>query len=222
MNRNNLRYNRVFRKLFEKNSKTEDKNTVYLKDILIPLFSAMAAIFFQQFFFESNKIAESRIELHKENLKTQTPIINRILAFTYKYELTTMFYSTVERHQIVYVDSVTGKVIKKTEKYVDVTKDTVSITVPSFIIHSYKRNKFTNDLETIKKQSDLLDHNIYVSFDVLLDFLEENKFPDLKNTNEIIKSSWRDEKIQKKWQELLQKLRTDCVTKLDEFENSSS
>src|ERR1700758_3345639 len=107
MKNNQFRHNRLFRQFLEKQNNSSNNKTVYLKDVLIPLITAILAVGLNQFFFESNRITESNIEIHKESLKNQRPVLNRILAFTYKYDVTTMIYYTIPVHHYIYIDEKT-------------------------------------------------------------------------------------------------------------------
>ena len=83
---------RILNRIVIKGDTPPNKSGIEIKDILIPVFSALLAVFLNQLFFESNRRLEAQIEYEREILRTQTPALNRILAFTYKYELTTIIY----------------------------------------------------------------------------------------------------------------------------------
>lgn len=213
-------FNRFLKNL-QKDNQGQQNKSIQLKDIIIPLFSAMVAVFLNQLFFESNKVAESRIEIVKENYLIQRPIFNRILAFSYRYETTIATYYKVPFRHYIYKDRQTGKVLKEEDKELPAV-DSTTIRIPSFVIDQNKRNKFLDDIETIKKQRDLLDHEIYICLDDIIVFIETHPFPDLTKREEIIASTWKDAKTKTDWENLLDKIRQLCIDKINAFETSSN
>jgi hypothetical protein len=197
------------------------KTEIEIKDILIPLFSAVFAVFLNQIFFESNRRVEAQIEYEREMLKTQTPALNWILAFTYKYHFAIVTYFTVPTQEIIYTNVKTGKIIRKDKKELLDEIDSVSVTVPFFVVDQTKREKLFSDLESLKQQRDILDHEIYIAFENIIEFLDANKLPELTNKNEILVSVWKSEKVQKEWEQLMVELRTLCSNKIEKFKSSS-
>lgn len=187
------------------------------KDFYIPIIVALVIVICNQLFFEQNKKTELTIEFQKENLRLQTPILNRILSFTYKYELTTIIFVTKAVTTNHYQDTIKSKVLKS-EKNVEET-DSIFITVPSFIALENKRNRLIEDIEIIRKQRDFLDHRIYILFDKLLDFLDKHPLPNIDDKEEMLKTDWQKPEIEDEWHKLLSKLRTSCAEKLIQFGN---
>ena len=99
--------------------------------------------------------------------------------------------------------------------------DSINITIPSFVIDESKRKKLNEDIEIIEKQRDLLNHNIYIAVENIIEFINENRLPDLENDEEIKKSIWKTEKIQNKWESLILELRIICLNEIDSFSSTS-
>lgn len=198
-----------------------NKKGIELKDFLIPIISAILALFLNQLFFESNKRVEAQIEYEREMFKIQTPSLNRILAFSYKYEISLItFYIQDRVHQITtIIDRNSGETLKTEKKDLFGKIDTLTMRIPTFVAHMEKRNRLLHDLESLKEQRDYLDPEIYIAFDNIIEFLEENKLPNLENSEEMFKSSWKSEKIQYDWKKLVDELRIKCNMKIYKFKN---
>jgi hypothetical protein len=199
-------------------------NKIEIKDILIPLFSAFCAVGVNQLFFFSNLKSQAKIELKKERIKVQTPILNRILSFTYKHEListnhiTTRIQPVSVRHTFYNTDTKITDTSNFKEELI--LNDTSKIDYPAFIIDSNRRNKLYLDLNEILKNRDLLDHSIYIKFDEIVSLLEDNSFPILDYKNGIMSNSnWDKDEIRKLWFDKLIEIRGLSLYKLNELEN---
>jgi hypothetical protein len=59
----------------------KSESTVYLKDFLIPLFTAVFVIATNQLLVFNTKNTEAKVEFELSRLKEQAPILNRLLWF---------------------------------------------------------------------------------------------------------------------------------------------
>jgi hypothetical protein len=185
--------------------------------VLIPLIAAVLAVFLNQFFFESNRKVEARIQYESELFRKQTPVHNRILAFTYKYEVTVAQFVSIPVKVTEYIDSLTGKTIRTEKKEMMNLSDTLSFTVPSIVIKLDKREQFLEDLDWIKNNRDILDHDLFIQFDKLLEFLSDHPLPTKLDQESISSSDWVNKKTQKEWNSVIQDLRNMCFTKIYGF-----
>ena len=199
--------------------KKNDESSVYLKDILIPLFSAVFAVGINQLFFVDNKLTEAQIELQKENIKAQYPTLNRILAFTYKYEETEILLisNIVYTDKITQINEATGEIIKVKEVQRIESIDTIKVTAPSFVLKKEKRNKLNADLEVLKENRDLLEHTVYIELDRLLTFLEDHPLPNIDSNDEIANSDWCKNKTVEEWNTYMENLRKSCYDIINSF-----
>jgi hypothetical protein len=211
-----LKKSRRLPKVLIQNNRTKGKSKIELKDIIIPLASAVFAVSINQIFFEQNRKVEAQIEYERETLKEQTPALNRILAFTYRYE--TMVIKTVLRRSIIVycIDPKTMDTIDLEEKNVSYG-DTTKVSAPSFILVKTKRERLLSDLEAVKKYRDILDHEIYIALENVFIFLEDNPMPNMDDSEDVANSVWRKKEVQKKWEDMLYELRVKCVLRIEKF-----
>lgn len=213
--RNNRRYKRPVVNIINK-EKATTKDFLSLKDILIPLLTASLALLGNQIFFEQNKKTEAIIETDKETFKDQFPVLNKILAFTYKSEISTVEYSIMPIQKTIYMDS-KGNVVKEESKEMVSSDSVVNISMPSFAFDSIKRNRFFKDLESIRKESEYLDHHIYIKLDNVYTYLESHQLPNLSNNKELINSEWSKVETMEQWETLILELRTVCLEKMNNY-----
>lgn len=170
-----------------------------------------------QFFFESNRRIEAKIEYEAELFREQTPIRNRILAFTYKYELTVTQYITTPIELTKYVDPETGNTVKTERKKRKDLADTLSIEVPSIVVKSEKRVQLMEDLKWLRENRDFLDHDLFIQFDKVFEFLIKYPLPEKMDEESLRASSWSNKNVQKEWGSILKELRDLCYNKINEF-----
>jgi len=194
---------------------SSDKRGITLKDVLIPFFSALIAVFFNQVFFENNRRIEAKIEYQKERLQQQTPILNRLLAFTYKYEILTRVIYTLPVQEITYIDKATNEVIRIEKRELREQMDSVVLTSFSFVSETDRRERLLNELKFIESNKDLLDHHIYQAIDDILSFLDKNKLPILNMNEDMVNSVWMKQETQDQWGNLLVRLRTITYQRMD-------
>lgn len=217
LKKNNSRVKDYFlEKAIARTNNQKKKTTIELKDILIPLFSAFFAVLVNQFFFENNRRIEAKIEYEKEILKNQTPVLNRILSFTYKYEVAVVYYYLTPAKKKIYYDN-TGKIIKSVIEKNEEKNDTIKIIIPSFVVEENRREKLISDLNWLKSQRDFMDHEIYIAFENVCDFLDKNSLPDCNDNKQVINSVWNNRDIQEEWNKLIVELRIKCSNKIGEF-----
>ncbi len=203
---------------------TINTNKIELKDILIPFLSALCAVGINQLFFFSNLKSQARIELKKERIKIQTPILNRILSFTYKYELisTNHIMTRIQPVSVTHTFYNIDTKITDTNFYEEelISKDTSKVDYPAFVIDTMRRKKLFDDLNEILKNRDLLEHSIYVKIDEIVSLLESNPFPTIDYINKNISTSnWNKEEIRKLWFDELVVIRGLSLHELNELEN---
>jgi len=160
-------------------------NHITIKDILIPILSALFVVLIQQSFFESNQITELEIE----NIKKQIPALNRITLLSDGYVLHQRLIISTPVTTLQIVDQ-EGNVLSEEHEKQSADADTALLEVPSFVIDSYKRKEFNDDINFIKDSRGLLDYDVYVDFEKLLDFLNRHPLPSLDDNSEIVKSNW--------------------------------
>jgi hypothetical protein len=80
-----------------------------------------------------------------------------------------------------------------------------------------KREQFLEDLDWIKNNRDILDHDLFIQFDKLLEFLSDHPLPTKLDQESISSSDWVNKKTQKEWNSVIQDLRNMCFTKIYGF-----
>jgi len=207
------KYYRPTIRITDNNNGTNKSSEIHLKDLLIPFISALIAVVLNQLFFVPNKKTEAAIEFRQEMLKIQMPAINRILAFTYRYELqVTKYYP---QQEIIYYDPVSGKIVGNEIR--NIPGDTLFVTTPSFVMDKKKRKRFEEDIQLLVSQRDLLDHNIYVALDKLLLFIDEHQLPSFDDPKQLEETEWQRQEIHEEWHRLTEDLRHVCFSKINEF-----
>ena len=200
-------------------SESTVNNKVYLKDVLIPLLTAIIVVQLNQFYFQENKILETQLEIKRDQIKEQVPILNRIINFTYKLNITVQQVYKVPVESHIEIDSKTGAKIDKQDRLLYDLTDTLEITAPSFILIESDRTDFYTELEYLKNNKHLLNHEIIIKLDELLHFLKKYPFPDIKNTKEVHSSEWCKTEIMIKWQNLIFNLSKSAEEKIQELLN---
>lgn len=215
----------INREVFNTNS-----GSINLKDFIIPLFTAVTVLFFNQLVFEANRKTEALIQYQKEILREQRPMLNRILAFTYKYEyaIVSTGYKdsfSLDIKQLLLNNK--GLSMDNNEDILNFMKEfnydsfykirnknfeLKNDTLLSFFIDEKKRMKLKEDLDYLYLNRDLINHSIYIAIEDIIDFVG---FDDDGQINVDLKLS-STETI-KKWESLLFRLRENCQEELNQF-----
>lgn len=187
-------------------------NYIGVKEVLIPILAAVLSVLFNQVFYEHNKIVEENIRFKREILKEQMPTINRIQSFANRYAIATIENIRVIRYHAQIMDPKTKK-LKDTVYYDQL--DTVKFYVPAFATIESFRLKFIDDLNVVLSKRDLLDHRIYSCIEDLILFLDRNPDLDIRKPNAKMLEAWKNDTLQYKWNDLMEKLRQSCYTVLN-------
>lgn len=193
-------------KLFSKKNR---KLKIELRDIIIPFVSAITAILFNQLFYKQNMRTNAQIEFQKESIQSQKPILNRILAFTYKYESVEVVRGY---RKVTYLfDSETNQVFDSIIEPYD-TLNWKKFKLPGFIYFEESKELFFSDLNYVRNNRDYLEHSIYMVIDEIEEFLKQNPIPkSIDWDNESFFSSWTNEETHDKWKSLMVELRTETL-----------
>lgn len=197
-------------------NKKEEKRQFEMKDIFIPVITALVFTILNQFVFYDNQKTEKFLEYEFEMLKQQRPVLNRIMAFTYRYEMTHFTYTTKtyfcsdDSTQLI-LNTKTGKPFEKIAN--------IQIELPSFACDSISRTRFLIDINHIYEKIDFVDHEVYVAFDEILLFIEQHPLPEKYDEENFMKSEWRSEEIQNQWLQNITALRNITFKKMYYCEN---
>ncbi|MEI8224458.1 MAG: hypothetical protein WCG82_00855 [Bacteroidota bacterium] len=181
------------------NDDKEIKINDFVLKFLLVLLGTIIGILGNQLFFKGNKDYEMKMVLEKDLLKEQYQYLNRILLFTYNFELTNTIYHTRDAFIRIYLEQGTKKFVKRDTIMTDKV-DTRSITLPSFVVDKDKRKQFLESIDIIKNNRDKIDFEVYSKFQELLQILIENPIPNTTNIIELENCIWNNKEVQDKWQ----------------------
>jgi hypothetical protein len=207
----------LFKSIFTKNilMKTpEEKKHDIMVVVITAVSTCLITIFGQQLFHNSNKEFDTKVELKNDLIKEQFEYLNKMLNFSYRYDITTVKTINTIANIVRYKDPNTQKIIKiDTIGYE--AGDTTFVTAPSFIISEDRRKIFLTDIDEIKSNKNKVDHEVYANFEELLYFIEKHPLPDLKNEEALNNTEWKEQDLQVKWRELNAELYRSIYNKLN-------
>jgi hypothetical protein len=201
----------IYRDLNKTAVNLRERRMLEWRDVFNTIITALVVTLINQYVFYGNQKTEKFLEYEFEILKQQRPVLNRIMGFTYKYELTHLVFT----RQIYYYSNDTSQLVinPKTGKPFE-NETSAEIDMPSFACDSLNRIRFVNDINYIYEKIDLVDHEVYIAFDKLLLFIDKHPLPEKYDEETFLKSDWRNKDIQNQWLRHIDTLRSITFKKM--------